>query len=107
MKSHEVVAVMRYKGLLDKQPETSNQRISTATHYMMIKTGTSPEQLAEVLGASSSHYVQHRKLKNGHFKVLDLDKMGEFWGIHPAEFVYGYLALAESDAEEEEEEENG
>lgn len=104
VKSHEVVAVMRYKGILDKEPETSNQRIATAAHYMMIKTGTTHDQLTEILGTSSSHYVQHRKLKNAHFKVPDLDKMGEFWDIHPAEFVYGYVALAEADAEDEKEE---
>lgn len=107
MKSHEVVAVMRYKGLLDSEPEDSNQRIASAVHYMMIKTGTSPEDLAKILNASSVHYVQHRKLKNAHFKVLDLDKFGEFWDIHPAEFVYGYRALAEADAEEEKEEDHG
>ena len=107
MKSHEVVAVMRYKKLLEKEPENSNERIASATHYLMIKNGTSADELTQVLGASSAHYVQHRKLRHGHFKVSDLDKMGEFWDIHPAEFVYGYEALAEADAEAEKEEEHG
>lgn len=107
MKSHEVVAVMRYKKFLQEEPIDSNERIASAVRYLMIKHRTSPEELAKVLGSASTHYVQYRKLKQAHFRVSDLDKMSEFWGVHPAEFVYGYKALAEADAEEEKEEDYG
>lgn len=101
MEPDHVIAVMRHKGLLAREPANTKERITSAVHYMMIKNSVGPEILARALGTSSgAHYIQSRKLRGHHWKVSDLDCLGELFGLHPAEFAYGYQAIAESETED-------
>ena len=100
MEPNEVIAIMRHTGLLREEPVTSRERITSAVHYLMIQRGSRAEELTAVLGAKSAHYVQHRKLKENRWKVEDLDLLGEFFDVHPGEFVFGYKALAEQEMDD-------
>jgi hypothetical protein len=90
---------MRHTGLLKTEPTSTRERVTSAVHYLMVERGVSVEELARVLGAKSTHYVQHRKLKENRWKIDDFDLLGEYFDVHPGEFAFGYRALAETETE--------
>lgn len=97
----QIIGVMHHQGMLATEPATTRERITSAVHYMMIKNGIGPETLARALGtASGAHYIQSRKMRGHHWKVDDLDALGELFGLHPAEFAFGYQAIADSEMED-------
>jgi len=97
---NEIIAIMRHTGLLKAEPTTTRERVTSAVHYLMVQRSVTTEELTQVLGAKSAHYVQHRKLKENRWKIDDLDLLGDFFDVHPGEFAYGYRALAENEMED-------
>lgn len=99
MQPIEIIAIMRSKGWLNTEPRNTRERVTSATRYMMVKTGTSNIQLAHKLSGVSDSYIR-RKLSEHRWRMEDLDELPQVFGRDTADFVQGYQRMADIDEEE-------
>lgn len=99
MQSNEVIAIMRHKGWLKKEPKSTREKITSAVRYMMVKTGTKNYQLAHELHDVSPSYIR-RKLSEHRWTLEDLDVLPFVLGRDAPDYVGGYRRMAQIDDEE-------
>lgn len=103
MAPQEIIAIMRHKGWLKREPRSTREKITSATRYMMIKKGFSIAEFASHLDDSSPSYTR-RKISEDRWKMEDLDRLPSIFGRSSPDYVGGYLRMAELDDDESEQE---
>jgi hypothetical protein len=98
MQANEIIAIMRHKGWLTKEPLSTREKITSSVRYMMVKTGTKNPQLAQELRVSAS-YIR-RKLSEHRWALEDLDELPRILGHEATDYVGGYRRMAQIDDEE-------
>lgn len=98
MQANEVIAIMRHKRWLDREPQTTREKITSAVRYMMVKNGIRNYQLAQELHDVSPTYIR-RKLSEHRWTLEDLDKLPGVLGRETPDYVGGYRRMAQIDEE--------
>lgn len=102
MQPIEIVAVMRSKGWLRKEPACTREKITSSVRYLLITHQMGTKQLALELGDVAPTYIR-RKLSENRWRIEDLDLLEQTFGISTSDIVAGYKRLQHIDLENTEE----
>lgn len=105
MQANEIIAIMRSRGWLRKEPQKTREKVTSAVRYMMVKNHMTNAELAQELTNPSGvqtvypSYIR-RKLSEHRWRLEDLDELPDILGREVSDYVGGYRRMAQIDDEE-------